>query len=134
MEDARLFRDEEIQNILQDLQSPSEIRKWARQNGLMTHPLVLDKLRFQCTLCDKSYLRLEKLQQHVDSKHRNIPLYQMSQDLSSKLRETPAREHLHWDSTPCNQLFSRKSRRTAAYIICVLSAACPCTKVSRSLI
>jgi hypothetical protein len=62
--------DEIIGKELERLKIPSEIRKWAQQHNLSSHPLVIQKLRFQCSKCNKSYDRPGKLLEHIKVKHR----------------------------------------------------------------
>jgi hypothetical protein len=57
---------------LERLKIPSEIRKWAQQHNLSSHPLVIQKLRFQCSKCNKSYDRPGKLLEHIKVKHKGI--------------------------------------------------------------
>ena len=64
--------DEIIGKELETLKSPSEIRKWAQQHNLSSHPLVIQKLRFQCSQCNNSYDRAVRLLEHIKVKHQGI--------------------------------------------------------------
>lgn len=70
--DLYYAEDDIIRKELVTLHSPSQIRLWAQQLHLSSHPLISERLRLTYDLCDKSFNRPAKLLAHKQTKHEGI--------------------------------------------------------------
>ncbi|VDI49470.1 Hypothetical predicted protein [Mytilus galloprovincialis] len=70
--DLYYAEDDIIRKELVTLHSPSQIRLWAQQHHLLSHPLIFERLCLTCDLCDKSFNRPAKLLAHKQTKYEGI--------------------------------------------------------------